>query len=198
MKPSSRRAFTLLEIVVVLSLVAILLTMVYSSSTFSREGVSLRTTAEELVRVFSKAKQTASLSNRSQELRWFQWDEDDRARLALVQFAETTEGDWEQIEDPWMLPEQLTLFTESSSLFEALPESRSLPAPPDSIPKNARAVSWIIHPSGKSQFAAAARSESGEFRFALAPAFVSDKASESRQVVFFLDPANSAFRFVQP
>ncbi|MEM9479221.1 MAG: prepilin-type N-terminal cleavage/methylation domain-containing protein [Verrucomicrobiota bacterium] len=198
MNPSFRRAFTLLEMVVVLALVAILLTMVFTSGAFSKEGVSLRATSEELVRLVSKAKQMATLTNRSQDLRWFRWDDDQRSRLALIRFSETADGEWKQADDPWILPEEFMLLEDETTLFSALPESHGQPEPPESIPTAADAVSWIVQPSGKSQFAEAAVRGNEEFRFALAPAFVSEDVILARQVVFFLDPATSNCRFVQP
>lgn len=197
MSRPSPQAFTLLEVLVMLLLVAALSVLLFSALSDSQRGVALKASGDALGRMVWETKQLAALRNRPQDLRWFRWKENENWRMAVARFEGRDDGGWEMVGGPWYLPQDLALLPDESDLFAMLPKSESSPLLPSAIPSEAEAISWILFPSGKTQILSTS-SVGSESSLTLVPADVSPDLAKSRRLMIFLDPRNGSFRFLQP
>ncbi len=149
--PNNQRAagFTLVEVLAVIAIMAALLSLAVHSAGSSAASLRLQGSAEAISALAAQARQRATTTGLSHELRLYQWRQDGEPRFAWHLYEVTAAGEAQLTGQRVLMDESIRLVPGLSSLFTSGLTVRQ-GEPPGLLQgiDGARYVSITVHPSG--------------------------------------------------
>lgn len=148
-QPARVRAFTLLELLVVMGLMALLLGLVAQSLSSGSAAMQLTGAADAAAAIFSHTRQLAASTNQTHELRLCSWEVNGEERLGLFIYRPKLSGDAEFTGESHVFDSSVCLVSGMTTLFDGqLPVLAASPPVQGAGATSQRQVIVQVHPSG--------------------------------------------------
>jgi uncharacterized protein (TIGR02596 family) len=148
-QPVRERAFTLLELLVVMGIMALLIGMVGQGLSSGSAAMQLAGAADATSAIFSQARQLAASTNQTHELRLCSWEANGEDHLGLFIYRTKVEGEAEFTGEFHLFNPPVCLASRMTTLFDGpLPVLAAGPPVKQVEATNSRQVIIHMHPSG--------------------------------------------------
>jgi uncharacterized protein (TIGR02596 family) len=149
--PTRRQsAFSLIELLVTMTLAGILLGITASSLNHGSASLQLKGAADSVVSIVAQARQMAAASNVTHELRIYRWTEDADSRLGFFIYRSSPSAEADFTGEQHVCDASTQIWPTLSSLFSGTPpEQTGQPPAKGHLISNSRYIAIQVHPSGR-------------------------------------------------
>ncbi len=193
-------AFSLIELMVTMSIAAILIGLTAMSLTGGNASLQLLGAADATSAIFAQTRQLSASTNHTHELRLYRWEENAENRFGFFIHRVDSDGTATFTGESYIADSSTQLSTDLSSVFsdDALIEQPGNPPTKGSAISKARFVRIEIHPSGMTNLNAARADGEACYLSLTTRSEIERSGALHNFVMLVIDPSNASVKVLRP